>query len=128
MCEFVSGHPDLALTLDTPVILIPFSDSAIHLSKLSENEEKLTKLSFAALLGRLTPSSKKLKEKRSPETATIELEPTAETSQYNLGSDKRTNGTTAESEISRHKLACSVVDSNGARTFENARMLLSHSN
>jgi hypothetical protein len=88
MSDFAPDHLDLALPPDTPALLIPLSDSAVHSFKLPENEERLTKFPSAALLGVLTSSSMKLKEIRSPETASVTLEPTAETSQYTLGSDK----------------------------------------
>lgn len=88
MSAFAPGPSDLALPPDIPAVLIPLSDSAAHSSKLTENEPRLAKFSSTAALGRLASSLIKLKDKSSPETASMKLEPTAETSQYTLGSDK----------------------------------------
>lgn len=88
MTAFAPHDLDLALPPDTPAVLIPLSESAIHSSKLPENEKRVTKFSSTALCGRLTSSSIKLKEKLSQKSASNKLEPTAETSQYTLGSDK----------------------------------------
>ena len=66
MNEFIPDHPDLGLPPDTPAVLVPLSDSAIHSFKLFENEKRLAKIPSTTLLNRLASTSVELRKKLSP--------------------------------------------------------------